>query len=175
MPITVINGAQPGPVLALVAGTHGMEYTPIVALQRLRAAIDPKTLAGTVIMVHVANMPSLPRAHDLLLAGRRQEPQSRVPRQGRRHALGAHRRRHHPRGDRARHARRRPALRRRQRVAAAVSATGSRPATRRSPRPARRWPSPSAWTTSSSTASARPIRRRRSICRTPRSRAASRR
>ena len=45
-------------MLALVAGTHGMEYMPIIALQRLRAAIDPKTLSGTVIMVHVANMPS---------------------------------------------------------------------------------------------------------------------
>jgi len=58
IPITVINGASAGPVLALIAGTHGMEYVPIVALQRLRTAIDPKTLKGTVIMVHVANMPS---------------------------------------------------------------------------------------------------------------------
>jgi len=58
IPITVINGTSSGPVLALIAGTHGMEYVPIVALQRLRTAIDPKTLKGTVIMVHVANMPS---------------------------------------------------------------------------------------------------------------------
>ena len=58
LPITVINGAKPGPVLALVAGTHGMEYTPIIALQRLRGTIDPTTLTGAVIMVHVANMPS---------------------------------------------------------------------------------------------------------------------
>jgi len=58
IPITVINGAAPGPVLALIAGTHGMEYVPIVALQQMRERIDPKTLKGTVIMVHVANMPS---------------------------------------------------------------------------------------------------------------------
>lgn len=58
LPITVINGERRGPVLALVAGTHGMEYTPILALQRMRDAIDPKTLTGAVIMVHVANMPS---------------------------------------------------------------------------------------------------------------------
>ncbi len=58
IPITVINGATKGPVLALIAGTHGMEYVPIVGLQRLRAAIDPKTLRGTIVMVHVANMPS---------------------------------------------------------------------------------------------------------------------
>jgi len=58
IPISIIHGAQPGPVLALIAGTHGMEYAPIVALQRLRTAIDPKTLRGTIVMVHVANMPS---------------------------------------------------------------------------------------------------------------------
>jgi predicted deacylase len=45
-------------VLALVAGVHGMEYVPIVALQRLRHAIDPTVLRGTILMVHVANMPS---------------------------------------------------------------------------------------------------------------------
>ena len=58
IPFTVIHGAKPGPVLALVAGTHGMEYTPILALQRVKATLDPKSLAGTVILVHVANMPS---------------------------------------------------------------------------------------------------------------------
>jgi predicted deacylase len=58
LPISVIHGSRSGPVLALVAGVHGQEYTPILALQNLRASIDPKTLTGTVIMVHVANMPS---------------------------------------------------------------------------------------------------------------------
>ncbi len=58
IPFSILHGSKPGPVLALVAGTHGMEYVPIVALQRLRSAIDPATLAGTVVMVHVANMPS---------------------------------------------------------------------------------------------------------------------
>ena len=58
VPITIANGTTEGPVLALVAGTHGSEYVPIVALQRLRAQIEPKTLRGTVIMVHVANVPA---------------------------------------------------------------------------------------------------------------------
>jgi predicted deacylase len=58
VPFSIINGRSPGPVLALIAGTHGMEYVPIVALQRMRDAIDPATLVGTIIMVHVANMPS---------------------------------------------------------------------------------------------------------------------
>ncbi len=58
IPITVIHGAKAGPVLGLVAGTHGYEYAPILAMQRFPAKIDPKELAGTVIIVHVANMPS---------------------------------------------------------------------------------------------------------------------
>ena len=58
LPITTITGARPGPTLALIAGNHGYEYPPILALQDLRAQIDPARLSGIVIMVHVANMPS---------------------------------------------------------------------------------------------------------------------
>ena len=58
IPVTVIHGAKAGPVLGLVAGTHGYEYSPIVAMQRFPAKVDPRELSGTVIVVHVANMPS---------------------------------------------------------------------------------------------------------------------
>ena len=58
IPFSIINGTSSGPVLALVAGVHAMEYAPILALQRLRTAISPASLTGTVLMVHVANMPS---------------------------------------------------------------------------------------------------------------------
>ena len=58
IPISVIHGAQPGPTLALIAGNHGYEYTPIIALQRLLPSLDPKQLSGALILVHVANMPS---------------------------------------------------------------------------------------------------------------------
>jgi hypothetical protein len=58
IPVTVIHGAKAGPVLALVAGTHGYEYAPIVAMQRFPAKVDAKALAGTIIIVHVANMPA---------------------------------------------------------------------------------------------------------------------
>jgi predicted deacylase len=58
IPFSIVNGAKPGPVLALVAGTHGAEYPPVLALERLRASIDPSDLAGTIVMVHVANMPA---------------------------------------------------------------------------------------------------------------------
>lgn len=58
IPVTVIHGAKPGPVLALVAGTHGYEYPPIVAMQRFPSKVNPQELAGTIIIVHVANMPA---------------------------------------------------------------------------------------------------------------------
>jgi len=58
IPVTIIRGSQPGPALALVGGTHGSEVAPIVALQRLRSLVNPAELRGTLIIVHVANMPS---------------------------------------------------------------------------------------------------------------------
>jgi len=58
IPFSILNGARPGPVLTLVAGTHGAEYPPILALQRLRSSIDPKELSGTIVMIHTANMPA---------------------------------------------------------------------------------------------------------------------
>jgi hypothetical protein len=58
VPFTVIHGAKKGKTLALVAGIHGYEYPPILALYRLKTVIDPKDLAGTVIFIHIANLPS---------------------------------------------------------------------------------------------------------------------
>ena len=55
IPVTVINGAEDGPVLALIAGIHGYEYPPILALQALRRSLDPGALRGSVILVHLAN------------------------------------------------------------------------------------------------------------------------
>lgn len=58
IPVTVVNGRAAGPVLALVAGTHGYEYTSIVALPRVRERLDPARMKGAVILVHLANPPA---------------------------------------------------------------------------------------------------------------------
>ena len=58
IPITTIRGALPGPTLALVAGNHGYEYPPILALQRLPGRVNAERLSGTLVLVHVANVPS---------------------------------------------------------------------------------------------------------------------
>jgi predicted deacylase len=58
IPVTVVNGSNPGKVLALVAGVHGYEYPPILSLYRLKSSIDPSELSGTLILVHIANLQS---------------------------------------------------------------------------------------------------------------------
>lgn len=55
IPVAVIHGARPGPVLALMAGSHGTEYASIVALSRLVARLDPRTLSGSVIVAPLLN------------------------------------------------------------------------------------------------------------------------
>ena len=58
IPVIVVNGVKPGPVLALVAGSHGTEYASIVALQKLAQAADPAELSGTLIIVPLVNVAS---------------------------------------------------------------------------------------------------------------------
>jgi predicted deacylase len=58
IPVVVIRGTKPGPVLALVSGSHGTEYASIIALEKLIPAIDPAQVAGTVIIVPLVNLPS---------------------------------------------------------------------------------------------------------------------
>jgi len=58
IPVSVVHGVKPGPVLALVAGTHGYEYPPILALSRVLERLDPARMSGSVILVHIANPPT---------------------------------------------------------------------------------------------------------------------
>lgn len=58
IPVSVIRGAKPGPVLVLIAGVHGYEYPGVTALQELRQTLQPGSLAGTLVLVHIANPPS---------------------------------------------------------------------------------------------------------------------
>lgn len=58
IPVVVINGAKRGPVLALVSGAHGTEYTSIIAIEKLISQLDPSQIAGTVILVPLVNIQS---------------------------------------------------------------------------------------------------------------------
>src|SRR5438046_1001224 len=58
IPVAVFHGARPGPVLALVSGAHGTEYTSIVALEKLIGLLDSARISGTVIIVPLVNIQS---------------------------------------------------------------------------------------------------------------------
>jgi predicted deacylase len=61
IPVAVVHGTRPGPVLALVAGSHGTEYASIIALEQLIATLDAAAISGTVIIVPLVNVPSFTR------------------------------------------------------------------------------------------------------------------
>ncbi len=58
IPVIVIHGARPGPMLAVVAGAHGTEYASIIALEKLAQSTDPAGLAGTLIVLPLINVAS---------------------------------------------------------------------------------------------------------------------
>jgi hypothetical protein len=58
IPVAVVHGAKPGPVLALLAGAHGTEYASIIALEQLIALLDPAGISGSVIIVPLENIAS---------------------------------------------------------------------------------------------------------------------
>jgi predicted deacylase len=58
IPVVVIRGAHPGPVLAIVSGSHGTEYASIIAVEHLITYLDPANVSGTVILVPLVNSAS---------------------------------------------------------------------------------------------------------------------
>src|SRR5216684_1673896 len=58
IPVVVVQGSKPGPVLALVSGAHGTEYASVIAIEKLIQTIDPSQITGTVILVPLVNIQS---------------------------------------------------------------------------------------------------------------------
>lgn len=58
IPVVVLHGAKAGPVLAIVAGSHGTEYASIIAVEHLIQHVDAKCISGTVILVPLVNVNS---------------------------------------------------------------------------------------------------------------------
>jgi predicted deacylase len=61
IPVVVVHGAKPGPVLAVVSGAHGTEYASILAVERLIDAVDAARVSGTLILVPLVNVASFER------------------------------------------------------------------------------------------------------------------
>src|SRR5215471_12947511 len=58
IPVVVVRGSKPGPVLALVSGSHGTEYASVIALEKLIPQLDPAQISGTVIILPLVNIQS---------------------------------------------------------------------------------------------------------------------
>ncbi len=58
IPISVLRGAKPGPTLAVIAGIGGTDYAPILATRQIVATLKPAELSGTLVLVHIANLPA---------------------------------------------------------------------------------------------------------------------
>ena len=78
IPITVVHGARPGPVVTLLGALHGNELVGPLALTYLCGpsflgedkAIDPAAMAGTLRIVPVVNLPGYRRQSRYMADGR---------------------------------------------------------------------------------------------------------
>ena len=56
LPVTVVNGIEPGPKLWLSAAIHGDEINGVEIISQLLAKIQPDKLRGTIIAVSIVNV-----------------------------------------------------------------------------------------------------------------------
>ncbi|MFH0180537.1 succinylglutamate desuccinylase/aspartoacylase family protein [Streptomyces cacaoi] len=61
IPLTLVNGAHPGPRVVITAGVHGGEFTGVDAATRLAALLEPGEVHGQVVVCPVANPPAVYR------------------------------------------------------------------------------------------------------------------
>jgi uncharacterized protein len=57
IPVVIINGAEPGPILCITGGVHAAEYPALTAVMQTSKQLEPEALAGAVIAVPVVNPP----------------------------------------------------------------------------------------------------------------------
>ncbi len=55
LPVVIVNGALPGPRVAVTAGIHGAEYVSIAACREVVLGLDPAKVRGAVVAVVTAN------------------------------------------------------------------------------------------------------------------------
>jgi predicted deacylase len=56
LPLTIINGREDGPVLGILSGQHGTEYTTTAAAIELIRRVNPAKLRGAIIVMPVVNV-----------------------------------------------------------------------------------------------------------------------
>jgi hypothetical protein len=58
VPVTVINGTEPGPRLCLTAAVHGDELNGVKVCQEVAKRYSPSEIHGTLVVLHVVNVPA---------------------------------------------------------------------------------------------------------------------
>ncbi|MFC7204253.1 succinylglutamate desuccinylase/aspartoacylase family protein [Haloferax namakaokahaiae] len=62
IPVTIINGVHAGPKVFVSAAMHGDEVNGVKVVQEVADRYDPQELSGTIVCLHVLNVPGY-RAH----------------------------------------------------------------------------------------------------------------
>ncbi|GBD47109.1 succinylglutamate desuccinylase/aspartoacylase family protein [Methylopila sp. Yamaguchi] len=79
LPLVLINGAKPGPRIYIGAGIHGDEVNGIALVNRALAAIDPKTLSGSIVCCPVQQPLALLADHRLPISQYLKSPLDQAP------------------------------------------------------------------------------------------------
>jgi hypothetical protein len=58
MPVTVVNGDEPGPRVCMTAAIHGDELNGVKVLQEVADRYTPADVHGTLVLLHVVNVPA---------------------------------------------------------------------------------------------------------------------
>ncbi|MBV8883292.1 MAG: succinylglutamate desuccinylase/aspartoacylase family protein [Chroococcidiopsidaceae cyanobacterium CP_BM_RX_35] len=58
VPVVVAKGTRDGQRISLTAGVHGDELSPVNAVQRIMAGLDPAKMSGTVIAIYDLSRPA---------------------------------------------------------------------------------------------------------------------
>lgn len=74
IPMLIVHGVEPGPVLYLNSGTHGDEPEGTLAIIDIVQEIDPQALRGTVVGVPVLNVSAFIGKASIDVAGVRETP-----------------------------------------------------------------------------------------------------
>lgn len=61
LPVHVLHGAEPGPVLGITSAIHGAEYLPARIVREALMQVDPKRLRGTIVAIPICNPLSFAR------------------------------------------------------------------------------------------------------------------
>lgn len=61
LPVHIIHGAEPGPVLGITGGIHGAEYMPIRMIKSAVEQLAPDALKGTVVAIPICSPLSFAR------------------------------------------------------------------------------------------------------------------